>query len=115
MRLPASFAVLVIILTVIAACGGSRSKTPSLAGPTGPPGPAAAGTPVAGGYAAQPALSQLRFGIAIGLYPIPGDDGFAYLLTKDGKVRRVSTTDDGATHDTVLDMGSRLIDKHFLV
>ena len=108
------------LLTLLAACGGSSSGTAPTAGAGATRGAAASaaaatralgGTPSAGGYMAQPALSQLKFGITVGLYPIPGDDGFAYVVTKDGKVRRVSTTDDGATHDVVLDVGLLIIDK----
>ncbi len=114
-----SIAALTAVITLLVACGGSSKSAAPTAGEgatrAASTGAAAAtrafsGAPAAGGYTAQPALSQLKFGIAIGLYPIPGDDGFAYLLTKDGKVRRVSMTDDGATHDVVLDVGSRLID-----
>src|SRR6185312_16263223 len=60
-------------------------------------------------YAAQAVLTQLDFGLAVALVPIPGDDGFGYLVTKDGLIRRVSMTGDGATHDIVLDLSSRLI------
>ena len=121
MRLTAIAAALMLTL-LLAACGGDgTNKTPTAPGtptvglatavPTRQASPtaASAGTPVAGGYAARPVLAQLDFGVAIALTPIPGDPGFAYLLTKDGMVRRVSMTDDGATHDVVLDLSSRLI------
>ncbi len=112
MRLPAAARSLVLIAIIAGACGsGSSTKSStSIANRTAAASPRAAiGTPKAGAYAAEPALPQLKFGLAIGLFPIPGDDGFAYLLTKDGMIRRVSMNDGGATHDIVLDMSSRLI------
>ncbi len=127
MRLQTTLAFFTSVVTafVIAACGGDNDKTTTTptSGPnttptasSAPTSPTAgtgtsrvpAGSPVAGGYAAEPALAQLDFGLATGLYPIPGDDGFAYLMTKDGKIRRVSMTDGGATHDVVLDLTFRL-------
>lgn len=111
------------IALLLAACGGdgaNRAATPAStpAAPATSAAPempsaasssTAAGTPVSGGYAARRVLSQLKLGLTTGLYPIPGDPGFGYLVTKDGKVRRVSMTGDGATHDVVLDLSSRLI------
>ncbi len=121
MRLPAAVLSIVLITIATVACGGGNSstKTPSaVAGKTASASTlaaasprASAGTPVADAYTAQPALPELDFGVSIGLLPIPGDDGFAYLITKDGMVRRVSMTDGGATHDVVLNLSSRLIEK----
>ena len=112
MRLPAAAMSLILIAIIAGACGGGSStkKPTSLPNSTAVSSPrAVTGSPKPGAYAAEPALPQLKFGLATGLFPIPGDDGFAYLLTKDGMVRRVSMNDDGATHDIVLDMSSRLI------
>ena len=129
MRIHRALRLLVPVLATIAlaACGGDDDKTTSPTThrrndgachvirrshrqPRAPTGsPASTGEPVADGYAAEAALEQLDFGLATGLYPIPGDDGFAYLVTKDGKVRRVSMTDGGKTHDVVLDLTFRLI------
>ena len=113
MRLPTPALSLVLIAIAAGACGGgsSSTKTPtSTANRTPVSSPrTATGLPKAGAFVAEPALPQLKFGVAIGLFPIPGDDGFAYLLTKDGMIRRVSMNDGGTTHDIVLDMSSRLI------
>jgi glucose/arabinose dehydrogenase len=97
------------LIAGVAAFGCSSSSGSSKTPTTAPKSVPAASGVVAGAYAAQPALPQLDFGLATGLFPIPGDDGFAYLITKDGLVRRVSMTDGGATHDIVLDTRSRLI------
>jgi hypothetical protein len=112
---PAVLALGLVIAIAISGCGGSdnTSATPTIGVPVSTPATAtsasSAGTPVANAYAAQPALSQLDFGLVTGLYPIPGDPGFGYLTTKDGKVRRVSMTGHGSTHDVVLDLSFRLI------
>ena len=118
MRPTALAAALMLALSISACSGDSKSAagtptagrtTPGTSPSAAPTAATSAGTPAAGAYTAQPVLRQLDFGVSVELIPIPGDDGFAYLVTKDGMVRRVSTTDDGATHDVVLDISSRLI------
>lgn len=114
------------MLALAAACSGGGDNTPAASPATvttpavtsaaATPSAAAsavamtpAGGPEAGAYRAEGVLAKLSFGPVTGLYPIPGDDGFGYLLEKSGRIRRVSMTDDGSTQDVVLDLSSRLI------
>ena len=91
------------------ATSGEQSATPAATrSATTPAATTPSVGPTANGYRAQPVLPKLALGIVTGMFPIPGDEGFAYLLEKDGAIRRVSITDDGSTQDVVLDMTSRL-------
>lgn len=124
-------------MAAAAACSGSDgAKTPTASAPaasapaaTAPAGatatppagsgtaPAAtsaapAATPEPGGYRAEPALEGISDGPLTGLYPIPGDAGFAYLLEKSGTIRQVSLTENdrsGQAQVRILDLSSRLI------
>lgn len=72
----------------------------------------ASGHAGAGGYRAEPALEGISDGPLTGLYPIPGDAGFAYLLEKSGTIRQVSLTENdrsGQAQVRILDLSSRLI------
>src|SRR4029079_176207 len=97
-RLPVSLLTFLALAIAVAACssgGGGKTPPASPAGATSSAGtpvataPAAAGAPQAGAYRAERALSKLDYGPVTGLYPIPGDDGFAYLLEKAGRIRQV--------------------------
>ncbi len=54
-------------------------------------------------------LPNVNFDQMLGLQPIPGDESHALLLTKDGKVRRVSMTDDAEAPTNFLDISDRII------
>ncbi len=66
-------------------------------------------TPAVGGYAAQAAFPQLKFGEMLAMVTIPGDEDHALLLTKDGTIRRASLTDDAEAPTIFLDVRDRII------
>jgi glucose/arabinose dehydrogenase len=107
-------------MLMAAACsGGSGTKTATpapQAAATAAASPANAATaaagPKAGAYRAEPALEGLDVGPVTGLYPVPGEDGFAYLLEKSGTIRQVSLNEADQSQQAqvrVLDLTSRLI------
>jgi glucose/arabinose dehydrogenase len=105
--------------TLAAACSGGSNgnKTPvatpsarTSSTPASNASPAFAATaPAAGAYAAQHVFPKLNFDQMLALIPIPGDDGHALLLTKDGIIRRASLVDDAEAPAVFADVSDRII------
>ncbi len=109
MHTRAAFVAVVFVALILAACGGSRSKSTPTA-TTATTTVTNTGTlPPANGYVAADALPRLKFDEMLGLQVIPGDEDHALLLTKEGRIRRVSMTDDGEAPAEFLDIRERII------
>ena len=96
-------------MALTAACGGSGGGSKAATAVPRTSASAASGQVRADAYAAMPVLPKVNFAQMLGLQPIPGDETHALLLTKDGKVRRVSMTDDAEDPTDFLDISDRII------
>ena len=110
-------AVLIALAIAAAGCtsgGDSEEPTPTLAAEatTGNGGPAPTTAPGVreNGYTAEQVFPNIAFNGMLGMYPIPGQDGFVAVLTQEGVIYRAST-DDASTEPTVfLDIRDRIKD-----
>ena len=96
-------------MALTAACGGSGGGSKTATAVPRTSASATSGQVRADAYAAMPVLPKVNFAQMLFLQPIPGDETHALLLTKDGKVRRVSMTDDADDPTDFLDISDRII------
>ena len=110
-------------LLIAAACGGdddappATPTAPAAASPTAAQTPAPsgtappAGTPVPGGYIAAPVFPNVDFSRMVGLHFIPGDPGFALVLTQmEGVIRRFNIANPDEPPTVFLDLSGALIE-----
>ena len=116
---PFSFAIAALfIVAAAAACRGDDARAPrtstAIVAATSKPGetpPEQRPDVIANGYAATHAFPQIAFDRMVALIPIPGDDGYAVVLTQqDGIIYRASLVDESEEPTVFLDVRDKMRD-----